>query len=241
MKKTLPILLLLCLVCNRMAAQQTDISPATPQSGDIRNTYLNPVGEQAIIYSGRQQVNLYPQKIQGTAYYRQNDFQNGTLYYDGIIYTDIKLRLDTYTDELLTLSPNNRYSIYIEPKFFESARFKDYTIFYQKANDTVPFSGYYVQLYKNNYELIEKPKTILTESVNRTTVVSSFQDKGKFFLVKDGQYQAVKIKNSLFNIFKETKKELKSYANESGLDFKANPIHYMTEIIKKQEELEGKQ
>lgn len=59
----------------------------------------------------------------------------GDLSFEGILYKDVKMRLDLYKNELLLFSPDNRYNIVLPSDRVDYAEFHGYDIFYRYPDE----------------------------------------------------------------------------------------------------------
>lgn len=94
---------------------------------------LPPPG-QSVIYHGKEQLK-YPTSIRNHPYLKSEKYVPGDLSFEGILYKDVKMRLDLYKNELLLFSPDNRYNIVLPSDRVDYAEFHGYHIFYRYPDE----------------------------------------------------------------------------------------------------------
>lgn len=202
---------------------------------DEVSQYLNEVGNNAIIYSGKEQTK-YPIKYRGNPYLEREHHLTGQICYDGVIYAPIKFRYDTYRDEIVVLTPNE-FNIVLEPRLFDYAFADNLYIKKTAEGDQKPFAGYYVELYKSQAsEVLEKTKCSIQEIRESNTLTLTFEQKKIFYILKDNVYHSVRKQKDVYNLFRDQKKELKRYAKSNSLNYKADSRRFLIELMAKYEQ-----
>ena len=82
----------------------------TARAQDAVDDYVSSAAGQSVIYHGKEQLK-YPTSIRNHPYLKSEKYVPGDLSFEGILYKDVKMRLDLYKNELLLFSPDNRYNI----------------------------------------------------------------------------------------------------------------------------------
>lgn len=107
---------------------------ATARAQDAVDDYVSSAAGQAVIYHGKEQLK-YPTSIRNHPYLKSEKYVPGDLSFEGILYKDVKMRLDLYKNELLLLSPDNRYNIVLPSDRVDYAEFHGYDIFYRYPDE----------------------------------------------------------------------------------------------------------
>ena len=100
----------------------------TARAQDAVDDYVSSAAGQSVIYHGKEQLK-YPTSIRNHPYLKSEKYVPGDLSFEGILYKDVKMRLDLYKNELLLLSPDNRYNIVLPSDRVDYAEFHGYDIF----------------------------------------------------------------------------------------------------------------
>lgn len=139
----------------------------------------------------------------------------GELIYNGVRYSDVRLRLDQYRDVLFVLGQT--IEITLDPSKVEHALVQGYTIRYiNPLNSELALNkGYYQVLYQNEYTVLKK--TTFTFSVDE----NKFKEmKHGYYVIKDGRVSQVFKKRDIGKALNITNKSINSIARENGLSFK---------------------
>lgn len=159
----------------------------------------------------------YTYPIEGTVYAYSDEFQEGTLEFNGKVYTGLMMNLNAHRDELQVAIGTTG-----EKMAPRRALVGDFTIgkrnytslFGEQAIKGLP-QGFYQVLHRGNDLLVKKfyKKTSdKTESITNLTV-KVFTTKYKYYLVKDGKVYTVKDAKGLAKFYKEGKERIKGYLN----------------------------
>lgn len=183
--------------------------------------YASFAAGQAVIFHGKEQLKYSP-SIKNHPYLKSDKYVPGNLSFEGILYEDVKMRLDLYKNELLLLSPDERYNIVLPSDRVDFAHFHGYHIFYhdpEGKENSLP-EGYYLRLYDGRCTVLEKPSCAFSKQIKGLEVEESFDQSVKYYIQKEGAYYPVGSKGSVLKVFKERKKELARYIKQEKLDFR---------------------
>lgn len=208
---------------------------------DPARDYLVAAGNQAVIYHGKEQVK-YPPNILNHPYLGEDTYEAGDLSFEGILYKDVKMRIDLCRGELMVLSADNRFNIILPGDRVDYARLRGYHIFYHFPDSSkgCPPEGYYLRLYDSGLKVLERQSFILFRKTVGLEVESSFIRTVKYYVYKDGVYYTVKSKGSVLRLFKERKAELARFIRQEQFNFKEDPERSIVEVVKEYERLSGK-
>lgn len=123
----------------------------TTNGQEVVRDYTAAAAGQSVIYHGKEQVK-YANSIKNHPYLKGEEYVTGDLSFEGIRYRGVKMRLDLYRNELLLLSPDNRFHIVLPSDRVDYAEFHGYHIFYRYPDgrlDNLP-EGYYLRLHEGS-------------------------------------------------------------------------------------------
>lgn len=193
----------------------------TVKAQDAAADYASFAAGQAVIFHGKEQLK-YSTSIKNHPYLKSDKYVPGNLCFEGILYDDVKMRLDLYKNELLLLSPDERYNIVLPSDRVDFAHFHGYHIFYhdpEGKENSLP-EGYYLRLHDGRCTVLEKPSCAFSKQIKGLEVEESFDQSVKYYIQKEGAYYPVGSKGSVLKVFKERKKELARYIKQEKLDFR---------------------
>lgn len=232
------IICVFCLLFGwQMQAQQSHIPPSdTPKDADVE-AYLTYAGSQAVVYTGREEPK-YPTYVLNHPYFETHEYRDGLLSFEGLVYPNVKLRLNQETEELILLSPDGRFNVIVPAERVDYAYIGPYYISYYREDDGVLPKGCYVWLHNGKYPVLRRETVFLSSNTNEMQLEYSFTKRIRFYIYKDGVYKQVKSKGSVLKLFKSKKKELKALIKEHGLNFNSEPDKAITAVVKLYEYLE---
>ncbi len=221
--------LLLFLLCWRAYAQEIVQSPLVEK---YATSYMNLARSQAAIFNGDEQKK-YP-RTPNDPYLKSQEYTMGRLSYNGVLYPDVRLRLDLCRDELVALSPNYQ-DIVLSSEKIDFAELHNYRILYLSPGQLpdCPFSGFYILLYSGSCMVMEKRSFSLELREGQSTFIPSV----KYYIYKDDTYLRVRNKRSLLKALGDYRRELAQYIRHSNLRFRSDAEKMIVEVMKEYERL----
>jgi len=199
-----------------------DSSLPKVSSAYAKQFYFTKRGEESAIYTGIRHES-YSASIEGIAYFQSPDWQNGTVLYDQIFYENIWMKYDLYKDQLIVI-PGNQSGMPIalfSPRVSEFSFSGSNFIRIEKADEkTSPAKGFYQQLTSGRITVLSKRFKLLTERIENRTVIQKFEERAKYFLLKDGIYYPVRNKKELMAVVKDKKKEIQQFLSNNKMKYR---------------------
>jgi hypothetical protein len=204
--------------------------------------YMNESGGRATIFYGKKPAgyptyiaNLFNHPYLGSFY-----FTRGDLYYDGVSYPDVFMRLDLYRNELVVCSsPGKTSEVILFPGKQAQAGLHGFRIINVEKGEgkNAPAPGWIFSLYTGEYELLSRRSYRLVETNNSGNVSISFYLSTKYYLRKGNTWYAVKSKASLLNVLHTHKNELNRYIREHKLNFRTSREASFIAVVKEYERI----
>jgi hypothetical protein len=228
-----PLFLLMLLLMGGIAAGNRVTAQDNPAG-----RYLSAAENRAFIYTGKTSL-PYSVHIAGHPYLR---FTKGVLWYDGVAYSQTYVRVDSYRDDLVVLTPDGSAEIILQPHRVDSVCFDGCHVFYFRPDGRMgcPSGGYYYRLYEGESTVLERRTYSLYETRKGEEVTAWFGLSTKYYIRKDEAYYPVRSKGSVLKALGAYKKELNSYAREQKLNFRRNTGEAIVSIVKEYERLNRK-
>jgi hypothetical protein len=207
-----------------VAAQPgTDSSNYKQAVANLANHFNGSIGQESRLYNGFIYPG-YPPYIQGNAYLDDIDgFRTGVVDYDGQHYDNVSLLYDIYADQLIVQLPGKT-----QPLRLVSDKIADFDLlnrhFVRVANSGYGIkSGFYEQLYGGRSQVLNKLAKTQESNSNKTSGVEHYfkpvQDFHDYYIRKGGRYYGVDGLNSVLDLFKDKKKEIRKYIKDNNLSF----------------------
>ena len=244
-KILLCLIVISCIFLSKRSRGQTSIGDTTGQQvalTRITDAYNKAIGQQSRLYNG-QEHNPYSPFIKGTAYFSDvNDFNPGTVTYDGIFYKDVPMMYDLYKD-VVVAQLYNKFSTYClineRVQSFDLLHHHFVYIVADSLNVKVGINtGFYDQLYSgNNLAVLVKRSKAIQSTSSSNTIETYFTSSKSFYLRKGNNYYSISGQSSLLNILKDKKKDLQQYIKTNKIKFKKAPEETMVAIVSRYDEL----
>lgn len=208
---------------------------------DPVQSYFAVAGNQAVIYHGKEQLK-YPPNLLNHPYLVSDTYETGELSFEGILYQNVKMRLDLNREELTILSPDNRLNIILPSDRVDYANLRGYHIFYHYTDNTkgCPPNGYYLKLHDSGLKVLERQTSVLFQTIKDGEIESSFANTVRYYVLKEGVYYNVKSKGSVLKVLKDRKAELGRFIRREKLDFKRGTEKAIVEVVREYERLNKK-
>jgi hypothetical protein len=189
----------------------------------IQNTkiiYSQAMKGQSQLYNGSDYVKYQPLEDEHP-YFISNDWKVGSIQYDEQVYENVGLLYNIFTDQVII-----EYYRSETPLELVKERVRSFTIdghtFIQLRENNLP-NGFYERLSDGNAKVyVKRSKGFQEKTPSSGKIERTFDEKSKYYILKDGIYHAVKSKSSLIKIFDTRKKEIKQFLNKNRLVFGKN-------------------
>ena len=146
--------------------------------------YLKEAQEFSLLYQGKLEIG-YRRGYVNTPYFPQ-EYVKGKVVYEGMVYTDVPLRLDCYTKRVVMQAPNNIYHIELLPEITPRVTIGNWDYVYFNMVDKAPDATYFAALYETEGWGIYKLHYInnVNQDLDQGKVLKEFSVKHKVFLKK---------------------------------------------------------
>lgn len=215
MKTQILIVLLISCALMPICAQQSVFNEFRKDAGDCAALYTGIVEEG---YPSLQYVN-HP-------YWDTDEFQNGDICYKGLLYTNIKLRYDSFKKSLIVISPEKQIGIHVDMR-------KVYYFILNNKKFMLQGNNYVALLYQSpQMQLTEHLSCKLGTPVEKHNIrYQQFKRKVRYNLNLNGVNHNVYSRTSILKLFPLYKKQLKEYA-KANLSFDTQRTKALIALIK---------
>ncbi|MBS1599912.1 MAG: hypothetical protein JST75_16920 [Bacteroidetes bacterium] len=204
---------------------QAEMSDSTVYRQSIQNAvsiYYKAIGENSHLYNGAEYV---PFNSQGNRnpFFESPDLHSASISYDGVVYHDVPLVYDIFSEEVIINKFNQNFKIKLVANKIDWFSVYDH-MFIRLVHDssvkTSPATGFYDRIYDGSVTVFAKRKKKLDETMLMNNIVSRFVEDDHFFIKKDGVYYPVSKKKSVFAVFKDRKKDIQKLMRKNKVKFK---------------------
>jgi hypothetical protein len=230
MRKNIVLIVCNLLSYSAMCQLAVDSSFHQPAYAKAIEEFLEAKGQNLPVYNGIQHVG-YPPLIQGSAYYKSNDWQKGSVLYDGVLYKDVFLKYDMLKDELIIRQPSSLLGVILfSPRVYHFSLWNSTFTYKHKADSASIAEGFYEQLVMGKMSLLAKRKEIIEETIINTELFRKFVHNDQYYVMKADRYYAIKNQKDMLHLLGEKKKEIQKYLKKNKVKFKKDPENTLIKI-----------
>lgn len=191
----------------------------------LYNHYSDKIAEASLILNGPEY--FYDDIILGgNPFWGKSQFNNGSIFYNGIRYDDQEIGYDIYRDEVfisrydqnkilskvsLNVSMVGGFSISKNQfiRLTESENFENH-----------PGTGFYELLYTGNLKVIVKRNKKIVPANDGGLYKYKFVISDKIYVLKDKTFNRIGSRKALFGLLSDQKKNLREFARENKQDIR---------------------
>ena len=161
----------------------------------------------------------------------------GDIFYDGVLYPGVAMRLDLHRDQLAVTGPGgiSMAGAVVDPDRFGWADLRGYHIIHlppPAADGDLP-GGYYLQLSDGRHRVLMKERFELDSGERNFTIRTV-----RYYVEKDGMFHRVKIsKGSVLRLLRDRRAELNRFVRSRGLMVRRDMERALVEIVGEYERL----
>jgi hypothetical protein len=228
LKLSLPVFIavqLYFLVVSVCGAQSTPADTAFLQSSvkHALAAYEEAVGMQTHLYNGTEYVDYRKSYFKGDQFFVSKAAVRGNIFYDGTWYTQVPMLYDIVTDEVMVPHNNSGLLMKLITGKVDTFQLHGHTFVRlqgDSAGQGLPAPGFYDLLYSDNTQFLARRSKNMQDKATSTGMEGKFMVGDKLYIRKDGIYHQVSSKRSVYNVFKDKRKQLQQYASAQGLKFR---------------------
>lgn len=230
------VVIFVILVINSSRSSTQSLSVDSSASLAVKNavTFYNTVfTEQLHLYNGKEYVD-YPQAFdEGQPYFLHDGWNKGTVNYNGNTYTNVSLKYDLVSDDLVILAFNKVSKIRLVKENVARFTLAEHS-FIHIIGDSLRTGnmdpGFYHVIADGRVALLAR-RTKNIQTYLKETVELKVFNKEHYYLKKNSAYFPVNTKNDLFDQLGDKKKELQKYIKQNKLRFRKDVGNSIAKVI----------
>ncbi|MEZ4777599.1 MAG: hypothetical protein R3D00_30775 [Bacteroidia bacterium] len=235
-------LLLAFGLANYAVCQDSDIHISSPAFQQAVDLYEESMHSQALLLSGSQYAPMAG-NLRGHPYYLQDNVDGCTVVYEGVSFSPVRMRYDIFHDEVIIdyISSDG----YPELVQLHKAKIDRFIIQNQLFVHYLPDTwanlkeGFYQPVYQGKTVLLKKITKEAQQEFDITKAITFFEEKHRYFLIKNEIAYPVNNKKSLLKLFPEEKKRLMKHARAEESRFNDNKEAGMIQLIQYYDQAEN--
>ncbi len=164
----------------------------------------------------------------GDPYYLSNDLENGSIDYDGQLYTDVEMRYNIVRDKIIIEHTYSHFNIQLineKVKSFSFLNHRFVNLVGDSSNASSIRTGFYDLLYDGNVKVYAKRRKDMEQRIESSIVITAFEAKDQYFIFKNNKYYRVTGKASALKVFYDRKATVKKLLVKNKINFRKNKEH----------------
>ena len=206
--------------CTAVTAQ-VDHQPPPPDS--ISLNYTRDLGLNARLYNGPEYEDYSNTVKLGFPYFESKNHQPGSVIFDSILYTNVRLRLDLVNDYLMVLHPVSYVSMQLRNETISGFTIGNHQ-FVHLGVDSIDRmkNAFYERLYSGKTPVYVRHRKVLEDRNKSDDIYREAVPYDTYFVLKDNQYHQVRSAKGLYAIFKGREKQVQQHLRKQKIRFKKN-------------------
>jgi hypothetical protein len=197
--------------------------------------YWSTIGSSAQIYDGPQYKELLIHEYDtGHPYFFSDDWEAGSVRYDGILFTNVYIKYDITLDKLVIENKSGN-SIEINKNKVSSFSVAKHD-FVKLAGDSLSgatiSTGFFDVLYDGDIKAYAKRTKSIQQKIESYQNKKIFKEKNRYYIYKDETYFPVSNKSSVLEVFSDRKAMLKKEISENNISFKGNREYAISQLAR---------
>ena len=184
--------------------------------------YHTAIGEQSGLFNGCQYAQFpFSFAENGHPFFKTNTAGTGSVIYDNILYENVQMQYDEVQEVLFMQDSVHRIQLL-------NQRIAGFTLFdntfihivKDSQNAVLVNSGFYNVLYNGKIKLLKKEEKMIREDVSTGVIIRYIEILNYYYIEQNNAWYSIKNKNSIVDIFKDYKKEIRQYIKKNKLSYR---------------------
>lgn len=218
------------VVCHFSGYAQTDsdTSFVITASENAVKRYEKFIKGQSGLYNGSE-YRTVRRSNEEHPFFFQDDWQWGSVDYNGQHYEQVPILYDIFTDELVTEHYHNAQEIVMVKSKVTAFHMAgaDFINIQDPLPSGLPVTGFYEVVYNGPSMILTRHQKRLEEKIEQTELLVFYTFRIRHYLLKDETWYRISSKRELMKLFGDQKQEIRTYIKKNGLKLsKTNPEAY---------------
>jgi hypothetical protein len=183
--------------------------------------YVGTIRDQSRLFNGSDYIVYLPQDEEHP-YYDSDDWTTGSIVYWNELYENVSILFDLTIDQVI-VEHDRGSPVRLIPEKVQRFTILGHTFVRLLKDDKNKLSdGFYDQLYNGKSKVYAKYLKTYRETLQAPRVIPSFDEGVRYYVVKDGNFHAVKTKRSILQVLGDRKSELKNFLRKNRIRYNDN-------------------
>jgi hypothetical protein len=162
----------------------------------------------------------------GHPFFISEEFRQGSLYYNGVLYEEVPLMYDISRDQLVTKNFSKELNVKLlaeKVSGFSIGKNNFIRVVTDSSNVSSIPAGFYEKLYQGTVTVLGKYEKKVEYSLRETEKITKLIEHDHYFIEQNGKYHLITGESDLLSLFKEQRGELRKFLNRREINFKKDP------------------
>jgi hypothetical protein len=236
MKSGLPAMLtLFCFICCKNATAQLNSADSISYQSAFANTraiYDKQVGDQSPLYNGSQYASYGFVFKSGSPYFISEQFNDGSVVYDGILFSNLPLLYEDLSEFLVTKKDGYLLQlINARISSFVISGHQFIRLIADSSNRGISKTGFYEILYPGRSTVLKKTSKDIQEVASIYEGVLHFIEESDSYFIKRGNvFIRVRSVNELLDVFHDHQKDIQHFIKKNKLKFRKDKENILIKV-----------
>ena len=179
---------------------------------------------QSALYNGRKYIPpVY--EPESHPYFSLDDWITGAVYYDGEYFENVYLMFDLYKEAVVAEHFPSGHAIQLvgdKVQYFEIDGHRFEKIHNDSVGNSLPSTGFYDVLHPGTTKVVARRLKIRREEIRDMYVSTFYEEKNRYFVLKNDVFFPVRNKASLLKILADRRRALKRFLKDQKIKFSQN-------------------
>lgn len=223
MRKFLFLLTVSLWMSLSVRGQVTDTSTVAKNSiGSPLTLYQSATQFSPHLYNGPR-YHIYDSRSKEHQFFESEDWQKGSVFYDGQLYRDISLLYDIFKGYVVVYHPERSGLVQLQSERVREFTLTDKRFIKIEKNEEkgvdIP-TGFYQLLYDGKTQVLARRVKERQEQIENNKVTVYFPPKNFFYIKKDGVYHIIRSKKAALALFSDQKSALRKSLRENRINYR---------------------
>lgn len=200
----------------------------------VTASYLKKMGLSSNLYLGAEYQH-YWNRVKGNPFFLNENFQNGSVYYDRTFYDSVQLSYDMMKDQLVIQNEGIQFGIVLvsaKIDYFKIGSHYFKRLVFDSSRNNEMTTGFYEQLNSDKNVVYVKRVKQISQSSNASDDFSKFKEYETYWIEKADEFYQIDHESDLRRLFRVQWPLIRKYLNTQHVRFKIDPVQAILLTVK---------
>lgn len=223
MQKRLVLLTATLWMSLSVRCQVTDTSTVAQHAPDSPLAlYQSATRYSPHLYNGPR-YHIYDSRSKEHQFFESEDWQTGSVFYDGQLYRNISLLYDIFKGYVVVRHPERSGLVQLQSERVREFSLADTRFVRIEKNEEMGIdipTGFYQLLYDGKTQVLARRVKERQEQIESNKITVYFPPKNFFYIKKDGVYHIIRSKKAALALFSDQKSALRRSLRENRINYR---------------------